>query len=314
MKQEKPISIIIDTDTGVDDAVAIIMAVASPVTINAITTVAGNTNVEQVTQNVGQLLSALKQDIPVYQGAVSPLFGTPPELGGLMGEDGLGNASSSLPAPGRPPEPEHAAIALTRLVRQPSVNTTLIALGPLTNIALALKIDPDFVQNIPRLLVMGGAVDAKGNATPAAEFNTCCDPESAAVVLQAGFKEIVIVPWEASTRYMILWDDIETMSSLGTPNSHLFAKLNHHTSQNLKEAFKLPGIPFPDPLAMAVALDPSICTHAISAPVMVETNGAIGRGLMAVDWYQTTGQPANAEVVLEVDFEAYKRTLIDSLK
>ena len=314
MKLQKPNSIIIDTDTGVDDAVAIIMAVASPVTINAITTVAGNTNVEQVTQNVGQLLSALKTDIPVYKGAVSPLFGTPPHLGGLMGEDGLGNASAYLSPPLRPPEPDHAAIALTHLVRQNPASTTLVALGPLTNIALALKLDPGFAQHVSRLVIMGGAVDAKGNTTPAAEFNTLCDPEAAAIVLRAGFNEIVIVPWEASTRYMIPWDDIESMASLGTPNSNLFAKLNHHTSQNLKEAFNLPGIPFPDPLAMAVVLDPSICTHAVAAPVMVETSGTIGRGLMAVDWYQTTGQSANAEVVLEVDFEAYKQLLNDSLK
>jgi purine nucleosidase len=314
MELSKPNNIIIDTDTGVDDAVAIIMAVASNVKITAITTVVGNTNLKQVTNNVGQLLSALNLNIPVYKGAVSPLFGPPMDLGGLMGTDGLGNASSSLPAPARPPQPEHAAIALTNLVRQSPADTTLVALGPLTNIALALRLDPEFAQNVPRLMIMGGAVDAKGNATPAAEFNICCDPEAADVVLRAGFEEVVILPWEASTRYMVLWDDIETMSSMGTPNSDLFAKLNHHTSQSLKDAFKLPGIPFPDPLAMAVALDPSICTRAVTVPVMVETSGKIGRGLMAVDWYNSTRQPANAEIVLEVDFEAYKQYLFDSLK
>ena len=314
MELRKPINIIIDTDTGVDDAVAIIMAAASQITITAITTVVGNTNLEQVTKNVGQLLSALKLDIPVYKGAASPLFGTAVDLGGLMGEDGLGNASASLPAPARPPEQEHAAIALTRLVRQSPADTTLVALGPLTNIALALRLDPEFVQMVPRLMIMGGAVDAKGNASPAAEFNFYSDPEAASIVLQAGFEEIVILPWEASTRYMVLWEDIETMSILDTPKSDLFAKLNQHTSQNLKEAFNLPGIPFPDPLAMAVALDPSICTRAVKAPVMIETSGKIGRGLMAVDWYNSTQQPANAEIVLEVDFEAYKQYLIDSLK
>jgi purine nucleosidase len=193
----------VDTDAGVDDAVALIVALQHDhLDWRAIFTVAGNTDVDKVNANVGHVLDLLRKDIPFYQGAARPFFQKIVRAEDIMGSDGLGNASGLLPPVEHLPAAGHAAYQLPALIHQASKSgkVVLIALGPLTNLALALRLSPEMVQQVDQLFVMGGAVYGQGNSTPVAEFNFYCDPEAAAVVFNAGFKEIWLLPWEVSVQ------------------------------------------------------------------------------------------------------------------
>lgn len=308
-----PISqkMIIDTDTGVDDAIAIMMALASQETeILAITTVTGNTDVNQVNQNVPLLLDNLQKNIPIYPGAPLPLTGKKLSLFGLMGDDGLGNASRQMKKTNQNSlSSEYAALALTRIARETDTPFTLVALGPLTNLALACKLDPQFASNINKLVVMGGAIEAKGNASEVAEFNFLADPEAAAVVFNAGFADLWVVSWEMALNNLLLWQDYEAILAHPTKATKILELMTRHTIGILKDSMGLPGMPMADPVAMAVALQPEIVTKAPFVPASIETRGALGRGLIAIDWYNQTQKKPNAHVVTEINYQKFLELL-----
>jgi len=291
-------SLIIDTDAGVDDAIAILMALNHPLTqVVGITTVNGNVNVDQVTDNVCLILDQTDCDVPVYKGCDRPLFAAPVSANGVHGSDGLGGVAANYLPSSRKLEPEHATLALMRLAREHTGNFTLLTLGPLTNLALAVRLDPDFVKHAPRLVMMGGAIEAHGNVTPNAEYNIFADPEAAAIVFEAGFPEIWLLSWETTLKYPLLWDQFERLASQATPNGKFFKDITAFTAQALREKFGLPGFLLPDPLAAAVALEPEIVIEAPFIPVSVVTNGRQARGITSVDWMNQTREPANVHVV-----------------
>ena len=303
---------IIDTDAGIDDAIALMMALTHPeVEVLAITTVTGNVGVERVTSNVGLVLDVLKRGVPIYQGSSLPLIDEPVPSETLMGEDGLGNASRDLPDPRHTISVEPAALALIRLSSkaQKEAPFTLVAVGPLTNLALAIRLDPTFASRVPRLVIMGGAMEAKGNATPVAEFNFYADAEAAVIVMEAGFPEIWVLPWETSLNNLLLWPDHQAITQIKSPQAAFFTRITAHLIAILKDDFGLPGMPLPDPLAMAVALNPDIAKQAHHVPVAVETGGRLSRGLMAVDWHHVLNKAPNAHIVSEVDFDAVQSLL-----
>lgn len=307
---------IIDTDTGVDDAIALMIALSSTkIETIAITTVSGNANVNQVTDNVCRILDTLEyKTIPIFSGSHHPLLNQPYPLPNLMGEDGLGNLvkENKLPSTSRKIESEHAAIALIRLVKENASKgylSTIVALGPLTNIALAVRLDPQFVSYISRLFIMGGAIEAKGNTSAVAEFNFFVDPESAAIVLEAGFLDINILPWETSIKYLLNWHEYENITSSMTTKAILFKNITHYTKQILENTFKLPGMPLPDPLTMAIALEPQIIKQAHHVFAAVETSGRISRGLLSVDWNPSEQNKPNAHIITEIDFDNFKQIL-----
>lgn len=292
---------IIDTDCGVDDAIALLMALSSSdVDLAAITTVAGNTSIENVTRNVCLTLDVGGRDVPVYQGCSQPLIGDLPGIGGLMGSDGLGNASAGLPPTRRKSEPEHAALALIQLSRQLPQPLTLVALGPLTNLALAIRLDPDFVHRISRLVLMGGAMYAQGNASPTAEFNFFADPEAAKIVLEAGFADLWVLPWETSVAQVLPWQEYDDLTGLTTPRAAFFRSITAQVRNTLESFFHLTGMPLPDPLAMAVALDKRVASESVFLPATVETAAGLGRGLMALEWFPQ--HTPNIHLVKHVDF------------
>jgi purine nucleosidase len=310
--------LIIDTDLGVDDTSALLMALAHPqVEILAITTTHGNIGMDQVNRNVRQVLEYTRRsEIPVFPGSAVPLFSSPLKPSMLMGADGLGGVSRELPAPLMSLQPTVAAVALVEQIHSAAKrgNFTVVMLGPLTNLALALALDPELPRLVPHLVIMGGAVDARGNQTPVAEFNFYADPEAAGVVFRAGFHHLTLLPWETSTKQLLSWEAYEQLTALPGRSARLFRMVTEVMADFLKQNFHLPGIPLPDPLAMACALDAQIIRQAPPAHCSVETAGSIGRGLLAVDWRGLSTSAPNANIVTEVDFERFLALLQASLE
>lgn len=290
--------IVIDTDPGVDDAHAIMMACVHPdTTVEALTTVAGNVSVAQATRNALIVLDVLGQDVPVFPGCEDALVIPTPRRAVSHGMDGLGD-SGYAPSQ-RSASSEHAVSALIRMANEFPYELTLAAIGPLTNIALATRLDPDLPQKYKRLVVMGGAIHAHGNSWErAAEFNFYCDPEAAAIVFNR-WPMLTLIPWETSLEHdppPALVDDL----ARGTSKR---AALFRATIQKrlVERARGQQVIHEPDSLALAVVLEPEIVRQAEARYVEIELAGQMTRGQTVIDWYDLTEHPHNAELVLEVD-------------
>ena len=295
--------LIVDTDAGIDDAIALLMALAAPnCEIAAITTVSGNVSVDQVTRNVSVILDAAKASrIPVFVGADRPILGPAMHAEYFHGEDGLGDAGfTSSP---RQPENEHAVTALVRLAREHPGVYTLVAMGPLTNVALALALEPQLPQLLCTSIIMGGAVRARGNTTAVAEFNTYADPEAAAMVFERGLHPTVL-PWETTVETPVPWDTWQRLIQAGPIGRSFVEPMMSHATRRSRDERKTPGILLPDPLAMAVALDPT-CGRTYNGHVAVEISGRVARGLMAVDAHGVTGNQANATIIDYVNSERF---------
>jgi purine nucleosidase len=305
---------IIDTDAGVDDAIALMMALAHPAAdLLGITTVHGNVDVNQVVTNVGTILDQMGTDVPIYKGCARPLVSEPMTSAHIHGEDGLGGIRATLPPTRHHPESEHAALALIRLAREHAGNLTLLALGPLTNLALAIRLDPNFASNVSRLVVMGGAFEARGNAAPSAEFNILADAEAASIVFDADFPDIWLSTWETTLKHPIPWARYDALTNMPTARAAFFAKMTAMIARLLREEVNFPGFTIPDPLAAVVALDPTAALETVRLPVSVETHGVYGRGLTSVDWNQRFGKPANVRLVLTIDQDIVDNFLQNAL-
>jgi purine nucleosidase len=295
-------NLIIDTDAGVDDAIAIMMALVHPHTqIAAITTVNGNVDVDKVTVNTALILDQYDADIPIYRGCDRPIIAEAMNSAEVHGSDGLGDSVAELPPTNRTPESEHAALALIRLAQEHAGNLTLLALGPLTNIALAIRLDPSFPEYVSRLVVMGGAIDARGNVTPAAEFNIYTDAEAAGIVFDAGFRDLSLLSWETTMAYPMLWSEFEDISGVKSERGKFYNRITAQIAGLMKDGFGAPGFLLPDPLAAGVALQPDLVEDAPHVSVRVEISGEHGRGLTSVDWNQQFGRSPNAFVVRKLD-------------
>lgn len=301
--------LIIDTDAGTDDAQALLLALAHPgVQVEAITTVCGNVAVDQVVANVFTTLDVMDSDVPVYRGASEPLI-SDWSAEAWHGGDGLGNYQPRPPTK-RKIEAEHAANALIRLANAHPGELTLVALAPMTNLALAIRLDPSFLSKIKDLIFMGGAYSARGNtANVTAEWNIYCDPEAAYITLKA-FPQARMVSWEATLDHPFTWEQYDQLAAIPTRAGAFFKTIGLLTS-----APKHRSHPYviPDPLAMAVALEPSIIRKSALNYVTVELGGAHSRGQTIIDHRGHLKRPANVEVVTELDtqavFEMFRQTL-----
>ena len=297
--------IVIDCDPGIDDAVAIIMADQHPeIQIEAITSVCGNVGLDQTTANVLRILDVLNaRPIPVYAGASSALVEPGENASFVHGEDGLGGAS--LPDSTRKIEEDHAALALSNLSKNRPGELSLIAIGPLTNLALALRLDPNLPAYYDRLVIMGGAHYAQGNtsSTPA-EFNIFADPDAAAVVFES-WPKLTMVTWEATLSHGIPLADFRSLMENNNPRSQFLGEATQGLLAFLKDKFSGEMSYAADPLAMAVMIEPEIVTHSIEKYVRVERYGRLSRGMTVVDWWGNGGHPPNVEIVLEVDQERF---------
>ncbi|MEQ8603602.1 MAG: nucleoside hydrolase [Marivibrio sp.] len=215
-------SILIDCDPGLDDAAAILTALgaADRLSLGAVTTVAGNVDLDAVTRNAAGLLAlAGRTDVPLHAGCPRALFGAGERAGHVHGADGIGGVALS---PGPAPSPEHAVQAIRRLARGGGV--TIVAIGPLTNLALALVEEPAIATEIERLVIMGGVADGPGNVTDWAEFNFACDPEAARIVLESGLPT-ALFGLDVTRQAHVTPQRIAAFDALGTPAGKALARM-----------------------------------------------------------------------------------------
>jgi len=285
---------LIDTDTASDDAVAIIMAFADPsVRVLGLTTVAGNVGLEQATQNALLTADICGSDVPVFAGAEKPLNRAHEHAHWFHGHDGLGDRG--FPKPRRAPEREGAVDAILRLARE-APGLTLVTLGPLTNIALALERDPGLAERIGRCVVMGGAPCCEGNVTPAAEYNIWVDPEAARAVFRSKMP-IEMVGWHVSRGASVLRDDeIAAIEALGTPKAKFAIESNSTARAAYRTQTDEIGLSLADPTAMAVALDRSVGLSWSRHRVAIECESELTRGMTVVDRLNVSGDDNNRDV------------------
>lgn len=303
--------IVIDTDPGVDDAHAILMACAHPTTeVVALTTVAGNVSLEKATRNALIVLDVIGQEIPVYPGCENALVIPTPRRAISHGQDGLGD--SGYPPPPRSASTEHAVHALIRLASESPGQLNLVAIGPLTNIAMATRLDPSLPQKYKRLVVMGGAIHAHGNSwNRAAEFNFYCDPEAAAVVFNS-WPMLTLVPWETCLAHNPQVEQVNAWTH-GTSAAAAFFR-DTIQKRFIDRTVGEQVLSEPDPLALAVVLEPDIVRRSEMRYVEIELSGQLTRGQTVVDWYGLIDHPHNAEFILEVDQERFVELMALSLK
>ena len=296
--------LLIDTDPGVDDALAILMAHAHA-RVLGLTVTAGNVGLAQTTANALKLVEIIGANTPVYPGCGAPLLRRPEaDASFIHGRDGFGDAN--LPPALRKAESEHASMAMLRLTRERPDAITLVCIGPLTNLAVALKLDPSLPRRIARLVIMGGAVTGRGNYERVpTEFNIGFDPDAASIVFDA-FAQFELVDWEATTRHGLDHALLQRWFERGDARAKFFDAISTHARKANIERGRI-GMMAADALAMAVALRPDIVARAETRHVAVETEGRLTRGATVVDWVGFGGGAANARIVMEVDrlrFEA----------
>lgn len=304
---------LIDTDTASDDAVALVMAMQHPgVQIEAITVVAGNVPVDQGVQNALYTVELCGQAIPVYRGLAAPLTRPLETAQFAHGRDGLGDIG--LPLAGRSPAPGHAVQVLIDTIHRFAGDITLVALGPLTNVAMALRLDPSLVQAVPECVVMGGTGRGHGNITPVAEYNFWVDPEAAKIVFESGLP-VKMVGWDVSRTYAAMSPaDIAALRAVGTPLARFCADIQRGLEQYLLTATGAPDFDLPDPMAIAIALDPGVATATERRFVAIETASALCRGQSVVDHLQVMGREPNVEVVVSASRERFLRLLFDAVR
>lgn len=293
---------IFDSDGGVDDAQALILLVANGVVPDLITTVFGNVGLDQATTNLLATLSMLKVDVPVHKGADRPLTQPIIDAKYVHGDDGLGGArrpeAQALPAS------DDGVGELRRAFGDAAAKgdkVDILMIGPLTNLALALRLEPSIVDGIGTLTIMGGNVYGRGNTTPAAEFNIYADPEAAHIVLTAGV-ETVVVPWEPCTTHYMEGERVDTLFD-GIPSAPMrdFSKaLAAHARHNSVSRGNPDRFLYVDPLAAAVVVDPAMVTKSITASSSVELSPGLTRGMTLVDPSGRLGTP-KITFVEEVD-------------
>ena len=288
IERRDPRPIVIDTDPGVDDALAIVLALRSPeLRVELMTTVAGNAGIRAVTDNARRLLALLDPEEPprLVRGAARPVRGRLNTALDVHGDDGLAGLSRLrdrggrllFPASGGPvPSGEGAAHAIVAKAREHGEKLTIVALGPLTNLARALQADAGSMRRVGRLIVMGGAIETPGNVTAAAEFNFHVDPVAADRVLTSGIR-ITLVALDVTQRVRLPWSLVR--DTLRGNRSPLARALRHFTRPLASRDL---GMPLHDPLAMALAIDPGL-VRTRPLPVRVETGGVHTRGMSIAD-------------------------------
>jgi purine nucleosidase len=302
--------LLIDTDPGVDDALAILMAHAHA-DVAGLSIAAGNVGLEHTVRNARVLVDLLAAGTPVFPGCATPLVRMPEEDAAFVhGRDGFGDVGFA--EPGRSAADEAAALALLRLTRERPGELTLVALAPLTNVALALRLDPMLPRRVKRLVVMGGAVTGQGNTSRVpAEFNIGFDPEAAHVVFSA-WPDFDLVDWEACLRHAMPFERFDALVADGDQRARFQAAISRK-ARAFNQQRERAGMIAADALAMAIALDPGIVRRAERRHVAVELGGRHGRGATVVDWEGRLGQPPNANIVLDVDQAGFEALVASGL-
>ncbi len=308
-----PRKIIIDTDPGQDDAVAILLALASPeeLEVLGITAVAGNVPLTLTERNARIVCElAGRSDMRVFAGCDRPLrhsLVTAEHVHGKTGLDG-----PDLPEPTMPLAPGHAVDFIIDTLRmEPAGTVTLCPLGPLTNIATAFEKAPDIASRVQEIVLMGGAYFEVGNITPAAEFNIYVDPEAAEIVIKSGCK-ITIMPLDVTHKALVTKPRNDAFRALGTPVGITVAEMTDFFERFDKEKYGTAGAPLHDPCVTAYLLKPELF-NGRHVNVEVETTSTLTRGMTVADWWSVTDRPPNAMFMGDLDADGFFTLLTDRL-
>ncbi|TFL18074.1 nucleoside hydrolase [Jannaschia formosa] len=290
--------LILDTDGGVDDAQALLLLLAAGVAPEAVTTVFGNVPLPAATRNILSVLAVAGAEVPVHAGQAAPLLAAPVHAREIHGEDGLGGAPRPA-AQGEPAGEDAVGFLVARLRRAAEEQrpVDLLAIGPLTNLAMVLRLAPDAGQGIGRLIVMGGTRHGRGNITPAAEFNVFADPEAAAIVVRA--LPVVLVPWEVCVAHVLPGPEVEAIFAdrPETGRTRFTRALADHARRTVQHYGGPDVLRFVDPLAAAVAVDPEVATETETASLDVVLAEGPARGMMLTDPTGRLGTPRATVVV-----------------
>jgi purine nucleosidase len=238
--------------------------------------------------------------VPVYAGCGRALVVGTVDASHVHGQDGLGD--SGYPPSKRKVADEHAVHALVRLANASPGELTLVAIGPLTNLALATRLDPTLPNKYRRLVVMGGSIRGMGNVTPVAEFNAYTDPEAAAIVFDA-WPGLTLISWETTLAHGFTAEQVEMLMAVDSPRAEFFRRITREMIEVVHQFLGRQVLLAPDALAVAVALEPDIVRQAERHYVQVELAGHHTRGQTTVDWYDQSGHEPNVDLVLEMDTE-----------
>lgn len=304
--------IIIDTDPGQDDAIAILLALASPeLEVVGITAVAGNVPLRLTEKNARKICElAGRPDVRVFAGAERPLLRRSVTAEHVHGKTGLDGPV--LPEPTMPLQEQHAVdFIIETLMKEESGTITLCPLGPLTNIALALIREPRIAPRIKEIVLMGGGFFEGGNMTPAAEFNIYVDPHAADVVFRSG-APIVVMPLDVTHKALTTAARIEAFRSLGTRVGDAAAALLEFFERFDEEKYGTDGGPLHDPCVIAYLLRPELFTGR-HCNVEVEISSELTMGMTVVDWWGVTDRPKNAMVMRDIDADGFFTLLTDRL-
>ncbi len=298
---------IIDTDTASDDAVALVMALRQPdIDVKAITVVAGNVPLDMGLQNALYTVELCGADTPVYAGCAKPLLRELETAQDVHGRDGLGDIGLHLR--GRAPADGHAADALRDVIRAHAGDITLVTLGPLTNVALALLREPELARRVSHCWIMGGIGSGHGNVTPTAEFNIWVDPEAAKIVYESGMK-MTMVGWDISWKHATFdAEQAAEIRQIGTPLAEFVIDIQATLTEFSMTENALPGFDLPDPITMAAAIDPSIAEYK-DYRVDVTTGEGLARGITVVDVLGVSKRAPQMRVATSADRSAFVEML-----
>jgi inosine-uridine nucleoside N-ribohydrolase len=301
--------IVLDCDPGHDDAIALLLALASPeVALLGVTTVAGNQTLDKTTRNALRVLElAGRTEIPVAAGAERPLVRDIRVALEVHGESGLDGPD--LPEPRTAPVEEPAVDFLARTLSEAPEPVTLVPVGPLTNIALLLEARPDVIGKIERIVLMGGAI-AEGNATPAAEFNIWCDPEAAARAFRSGL-EVTMVGLDVTHRALVLPEHAERLRASGRVGE-VVAELLEFYGRFHRRIYDFPGSPIHDAVAVAHVIRPGLL-ETVERNVEIELESELCRGRTVVDLWRRTDRAPNAHVAVGIDSDAFLELLLERI-
>ncbi|WP_088549793.1 ribonucleoside hydrolase RihC [Paenibacillus aquistagni] len=298
--------IIIDTDPGIDDAVALAIALFSEeLEVKLITTIAGNVSVDKVTNNALKLLKFFNKDIPVAIGSNEPLLVAFEDASNVHGQSGMDGYEFEEPTQVLVLS-EHAVNAMRRTIMESPVPVTLVPIGPLTNIALLLKMYPEVKENIEEIVLMGGSA-SRGNKGVMSEFNIATDPEAAKIVFASGVP-IAMAGLDVGWKALVYPEDCAALKDMNKTGSMIHSLFQHYRGGSMKTGLKMY-----DSCAIAYLLKPEMF-EIVETHVDVELNGSLTAGCTVVDLKGYLKKPNNAKVCLDIDTVMFKEWFMDSLK
>jgi len=305
------IPLLIDTDPGVDDALALLMAFTAPThEVVGVSVTAGNVGLGYTLANALKLCEVIgRSDVPVFPGCAQPLLHPAPDAAKVHGWDGFGDAGLAPAA--HTAKAEHAALAIIRLSHEYAGRLQIVALGPLGNLALALRLDPTLPERVARLVVMGGAVSGRGNITATAEFNVYFDPEAAQIVLQS-FPMLDLVDWDATLAHGVPYAKIERWLAQGDAHARFYSAISRNTRewsrQRDGEYWHIA-----DALAMAWALEPGAALEVESCPLEIALAPGPTRGMSVADWQRQSGRADHVRILRTLDQSRFEQRIAQAL-